>query len=97
VQGDRIAAVLVTPDPALGARGGVYGYPYAGTEGWTRAGVDGRGVAADGTVVTDAAAGTAAGGATAGNTGMTVGTYDLPYDRTQVERLEPFDPAMLTD
>lgn len=82
VQGDRIAAVLVTPDPALGARGGVYGYPYAGTEGWTRVGMEREdGLAADGTARTDAEA----------------GTYDLPYDRTQVERLEPFDPAMLTD
>jgi sporulation protein YlmC with PRC-barrel domain len=31
-----------------------------------------------------------------GTTGM-AGTYDLPYDRTQAETLQPFDPAMLTD
>ena len=32
-----------------------------------------------------------------GTTGMTAGTYDLPYDRTQAELVQPFDPAMLAD
>lgn len=96
LQGDRIAAVLVMPDPSFGATGGVYGYPYAGTQGWTRVGMDGTvGTAADGTTVaTDTATRT---GTAANGTMGTAGTYDLPYDRTQVEMLQPFDPAMLTD
>jgi sporulation protein YlmC with PRC-barrel domain len=91
VQDGRIAAVLVTPDAGFGAAGGLYGYPYAGTQGWTRGGMDGTtGVAADGTTATTEAA---APTSTMGTTGI----YDLPYDRAQVERLEPFDPAMLAD
>lgn len=84
----RIAAVLVTPDASWGApAGSVYGYPYAGTAGWTPGTT-----AADGTTVeTDETL------AAQGTTGMTTGTYDLPYDRTQAEMVRPFDPAMLMD
>lgn len=95
VRDGRIAAVLVQPDAAMGgmtgtaadgtASTGLYGYPFPGTAGWTRGGA---GTGAGGTVTTDAAAGA--------NAGMG-GTFDLPYDTTQAQMVQPFDPAMLTD
>lgn len=36
-------------------------------------------------------------GFTPGTEAGAPGTYDLPYDRTQAETLQPFDPAMLED
>jgi len=36
VRDGQIAAVLVASDAAYGGTGGLYGYPYAGTAGWTR-------------------------------------------------------------
>ena len=89
VRDGQIAAVLVTPDAGAGApAGAMYGYPYAGTAGWT----PGATAVDDGTM-TEADATMAA----QGTTGMTTGTYNLPYDRTQAEMVQPFDPAMLTD
>lgn len=88
----QIAAVLVTPDAGAGAPAGtMYGYPYGGTAGWTPGTMDGA-TATDGTVAEEDAT-----MAAQGTTGMTTGTYDLPYDRTQAEMVQPFDPAMLTD
>ena len=91
-----MVTVLVMPDPDLGVTGGVYGYPYAGTQGWTRAGMDRNAdIAADGTVRTtiDAAARTSTG---ANGTMGTAGTHDLHNDPTQIERLQPFYLAILT-
>ena len=64
VQDGRIAAMVVSPDPAgLDSAPGIYGFPYAGQAGWNDA----------------------------------EGVYDMPYERAEAERLQPFDPAMLTD